>query len=165
MSNPQSRYRLISLTDYREYFQTIVSEATFLDGFYVTPEDFIDRGKKDRAGTVLVLENYDNSIQDNQAANIMGQRTGEFYILRQAAENTKIQEVREACELLCYKIIGRIKRDRAEGILETQISNFQGVEMGLITGVRYTGYGFRFDFVAPINRLIAFDEDDWTPAP
>lgn len=162
MPNPQERFRLISLTDYREYFETIVSESTFIDGFYVTPEDFIDRGKKDRGGTVFVLENYENRIQDNQADNVMGQRTGEFYILQQAAENTKIQEVREACELLCYKIIGRLKRDRRDGILEVPITNFIGVEMGLITGVRYTGYGFRFDFIAPVNRLISFDALDWT---
>lgn len=161
MPNPQERFRLISLTDYREYFETIVSEATFIDGFFVTPEDFIDRAKKDRAGTVFVLENYDNRLQDNQSDNVIGQRSGEFYILRQAAENTKIQEVREACEILCYKILGRIKRDRREGILEVPITNFQGVEMGLITGSRYTGYGFRFDFIAPVNRLMAFDATDW----
>jgi len=162
MPNPQERYRLLSLTDYREYFEAIVSEATFIDGFYVTPEDFQDRAKKDRAGTAFVLENYENRIQDNQSDNVIGQRTGEFYILKQAPENTRIQEVREECELLAYKILGRFRRDRREGILEVPISNFTGVEMGLITAGRYTGYGFRFDFIAPVNRLMAFNEDDWT---
>jgi len=159
--NPQARYRLLDLADYRAYFENLVAEATFLDGLYMTPEDFIDRAKKGRIGTAFVLENYENNISTNQADNIIGTRTGEFYIVKKSLANSDIQTVREECELLCYKVIGRMKRDRREGILETNISSYNGMEMGVLTANRYTGYGFRFDFVAPVNRFTAFDEADW----
>jgi hypothetical protein len=160
--NPQARYRLRSLADYRAYFETIVAEATFLDGFYITPEDFLDRAKTDRGGTAFVLENYENNISTNQAENMIGTRTGEFYIVKKSVANSDIQTIREECELLCYKVIGRMKRDRREGILETNINNYNGMEMGVLTANRYTGYGFRFDFVAPVNGYTALIEEDWT---
>jgi hypothetical protein len=160
--NPQARYRLLTLEDYRAYFQDLVASATFLDGFYMTPEDFINSGKTTRSGISFVLENYENSVSTNQAENVIGTRSGEFYIVAKAAANSDIQTVREACEILCYKVIGKMIRDRREGILETNISSYAGMEMGLLTAARYTGYGFRFDFIAPVNRFTALIPEDWT---
>jgi hypothetical protein len=158
---PNHPYQLLTILDYKSYFEGIVSKANFLDNFYYGYAELTDAGKKERGGTILVLEPYSNSIAGGDSDNVMGTRRGMFVIARKATAILDIPAIQDACEILCYKVMGKIKRDSKAHILRTEITNWSGYETGTVTAARYVGYALEFTFHAPINRFMVAEPGEW----
>lgn len=158
---PNHPYQLLTIAEYRAYFEGLVQMATFLDNFYYGYADLTDAAKKDRGGTILVLEPYSNAIAGGDSDNVMGTRRGMFVIARKSSSILDIPGIQDTCEKLCYKVMGKIRRDSKEHVLRTEISGWSGFETGTVTAARYVGYAIEFTFHAPINRFMADQEGDW----
>lgn len=158
MSRP---YALLTTKEYQDYFTALVAEAVFLDQFYYTYEQLVDSGRTDRVGTVLVLEPYSNPISGHANDNIQARRKGMFVIARPITGPSELPAVHDECEKLCYKIIGRMHRDARARTLIAEITDWSGSPTSMLTGANYAGYAMEFSFFAPINRFMAFDQNDW----
>ena len=159
MANQQ--FELLTTAGYIEYFSDLADQTTFIDTFYYTYNEFTSKAKTNRTGTVMVLEPYTNSISENQNDNTLARREGFFAILQQANSPADFPQVQGECELLCYALMGQIKRDSREFKLRAPISNWRGSEVTPISSVKYVGYAIEFTFEAPINRFMAKNPEHW----
>lgn len=158
-------YALLTTQEYQDYFAQVTAAATFLDNFFYTYEELIQAGRVDRVGTVLVLEPYTNPISGHENDNIQARRKGMFVIARSITGPEQLPVAHEECERLCYKVIGRMHRDARARTLIAEITDWSGSPTSMLTGANYAGYAMEFSFYAPVNRFMAFDEDDWTETP
>lgn len=155
-------YALLTTADYIEYFATLVDKSNFIDEFYYTYQEVTEKGRSSKKGTFLCLEPYTNQISENQNDNVLGQRRGMFVIAKPVTQGVlAMRTIHDECEKLCYKIIGKIKRDSKAHILRAEISNWNGYETGLLTGSMFTGYAIEFNFQSPINRFLIEEAGDW----
>lgn len=152
---------LLDTAQYKAYFEALASRAKFIDYFYYT-YDAVKTKSTAEKGTKFVLEPYDNSISENQNDNVLSDRSGMFVILMPYSSNlaNSLAEAQGAAELLCYKVIGQLKRDSKAFLLRAEISNYTGMEIAPpMPG--YTGYGIQFSFSAPINSFMKYVAEDW----
>lgn len=148
--------------EYKAYFRALSTRANFIDHFYYGFDEAKSKAQKEK-GTKLVLEPYDNIITENQDDNVLANRGGMFVILKPYTSvlGNSLSDIQDECELLCYKVIGQMKRDSQKHILRAPITNYRGMEIApSIPG--YAGYAIEFEFHAPVNSLMAYDADDWT---
>lgn len=155
-------FKLLDTAEYIKYFQEIAEDATFIDSFFYTYDQMQESGKTLRKGTVMVLEPYTNQITENQNDNVLAMRNGFFAIIKPYSGVKNIPVVQAECEILVYKILGRIKRDTKDFIITAPISNYKGSETPPVAP-QYVGYGMEFSFHSPINRFMKFEESDWAP--
>lgn len=154
-------YELLDTAGYISYFKQVAEEANFIENFFYTYDQMQEKAKTLRKGTIMVLEPYSNQLSENQNDNVLAMRKGLFVIIKPYAGMQNIPAVQAECELLAYKIIGRLKRDSRLHILRAPISNYSGSETPPVAP-QYVGYGFEFSFEAPVNRFMKFEEEDWT---
>lgn len=152
---------LLHTEEYIAYFRSIATRATFIDGFYYTYDEVKSKAQKEK-GTKFVLEPYDNPFSENQNDNVLAARTGMFVILKPYTSNNanSLVEAQQSAELLCYKVVGQMKRDSKAYLLRAEITNYQGMEIAP-TVPGYAGYAIEFRFEAPINSLMKYEEGDW----
>jgi hypothetical protein len=150
-----------STLEYVSYFEALATKATFIDDFFYTYDEF--KENSDQAeGVIFVLEPYDNPISENQNDNALASRSGFFVILKAYDSDLgrEAANVQDACEKLCYKVIGQMKRDSRANLITIDIQNWEGEPAQPIVG-NWMGYSIRFNFEAPINSFMAYDADDW----
>lgn len=162
-------YQLLNLSEYIEYFENLSARAVFIDKMYYGFNEFQEGIKRDKiTNHCLVLEPYENPFSENQNDNILANRRGFFVVLKPYTSKMgrSLSTVQNECELICYKLVGQIKRDSRAWLLKAPISNWRGHEVDPVAG-NFAGYMMEFTFEAPINRFLALDEDDWQviPAP
>lgn len=155
---------LLDTATYISYFRQVAEEAVFIDNFFYTYDQMVEKSKTVKKGTIMVLEPYTNVISEATDDNALAMRKGLFVIIRQYSGLQDIPNVQGQCELLCYKLIGRIKRDSKNHILRSEIRNFNGNETPPV-GQGFVGYAIEFSFHAPINRFMKFEEADWIITP
>lgn len=152
---------LLDTAQYIAYFRAMATKAKFVDFFYYTYDELSSKSGKEK-GTKFVLEPYDNTISENQNDNVLADRKGMFVILLPYTSTlgNSLTEAQHAAELLCYKVIGQMKRDSKAYLLRAEISNYTGMEIAP-TVPGYAGYGIQFSFSAPVNTLMKYDAEDW----
>ena len=155
------QYDLLTISAYKSYFQDIVARATFLNSFFYTYTQLTDANRSTTAGTFLCLEPYENRINGHRNDNIQGQRKGLFVIAKSIKSHMDLDKAHAECELLAYKVVGQIKRDARERKLICEIDNFSGHGTDMITANNFAGYAIEFNFWAPINRFMTWEEEDW----
>lgn len=160
MPDKPLQLQLLTIAEYRGYFEALAAQATFIDNFYYGYKAMEDGAKKTRGGTIMVLEPYTATITDSNADNVESLREGMFLILRQVKSIGEYADVMDACEKLAYKVIGRIRRHSREWLLRAEISGWSGHQAGPVFS-QYVGYGIEFKFRAPINRFLVAEEGDW----
>ncbi|WP_373399679.1 hypothetical protein V8V91_08480 [Algoriphagus halophilus] len=148
--------------EYVSYFQALATKATFIDHFYYTHDEFKENSDE-AENTVMVLEPYENPISENQNDNALASRRGMFIIIKPYDSDLgrEYATVADACEKLCYKVMGQMKRDSRAGTITLDIINWSGEEVAPIVG-GWTGYAINFTYEESINSLMAFDAGDWT---
>lgn len=146
---------------YVSYFEDLADKASFIDHFFYGYDEFKESAHT-ADGTVLVLEPYDNPISENQNDNALATRRGMFIVLKPYTSDLgrEYAQVEDACERLCYKIIGQMKRDSRAGTITLDIQNWTGEPIAPIVG-GFTGYAINFNFEVSINSLMALDANDW----
>jgi hypothetical protein len=154
-------YSLLTLNDYKAYFKSIVDRATFLDNFFYTYSELTDGAKKNRGGTIFVLEPYSNQISGAIHDNVLGERQGMFVIAKANNSILEMSDIHAECEKYASKVIGQMQRDHRKHLLRAEISNWSGHFTGRLTAANYTGYAIEFTFHAPINRFMVAEEGDW----
>lgn len=147
--------------DYISYFEALAGKASFIDQFFYGYDEFKESADS-AEGTVMVLEPYDNPISENQNDNALASRRGMFIILKPYSSDLgrEYATIEDACEKLCYKIIGQMKRDSRLNLIEVNIENWNGEPIAPIVG-NWTGYGISFTYEQSINSLMAYDAEDW----
>lgn len=150
-----------STLDYVSYFESLAGAATFIDQFYYGYNEF-EQSANSAEGTVFVLEPYDNPISENQNDNALASRSGMFVILKSYDSDLGREKatVEDACEKLCYKVMGKMKRDSRVGTITLDIQNWNGNPADPMVG-NWLGYMINFTFEVSINLLMAHDDADW----
>jgi hypothetical protein len=146
---------------YVSYFEDLAARATFIDQFYLGYDEFKENADS-AEGTIFALEPYENPISENQNDNTLATRTGFFAILKPYDSDLgrEYANVIDACEQLCYKVIGQMKRDSRLGTITMDIQNWSGEVAQPIVG-NFIGYSIRFNFEESINQFMAYDAEDW----
>ena len=76
-------FALADLESYKSYFEQLASQATFIDFFAYTKEDFDkSSSNKGRGGWCLILEPYTAGIKDNGADSVLSYNKGMFVIAK-----------------------------------------------------------------------------------
>jgi hypothetical protein len=162
----QISFELNNLKSYREYFQHLVSEATFLDFFAYTKTDFENSSSNpNRSGWCFILEPYTTTIRDNEADSVVSYPRGMFVITRKKTSQLKHWEIEETAQLYAHKVIGRMRRDRREYRLRCEFSNFSVETIEPIGLAGYYGVIVQFQFFYPINADMKYLAEDWEQAP
>ncbi len=158
---------LKDLESYRTYFEGITTEAQFLNFFAYTEEDFEKQSSNAaRAGWCLMLLPYVNDIRDNQHDQVMGYVRGSFIIAKKKTNEPKWWTIEEIAEARAWKVIGKMRRDKREGLLITHLENFncQPIDPTLVG--EFFGVIVTFNFQIPLNAALKYIESDWTtPTP
>jgi hypothetical protein len=135
-------YQLLTLSDYIDYFEDLTDRSAFIDRMYYGFNEFQEGIKRDKINNYcLVLEPYENQFSENQNDNILSNRRGFFVVLKPYTSKMGrgLSEVQNDCELICYKLIGQIKRDSRAWILKAPVSNWKGHEVEPVAG-NFAGY-------------------------
>lgn len=147
---------------YRSYFQALTTDAKFLDFFSYTPDEFEKASSNPaRSGWCMILEPYESDVRDNNASQLMQYCRGMFIIAKKKTNELKWFALEEQAEIKAKKIIGRIKHDKREGVLLTQLSNFTLQTIDPMTVSDYYGVVVSFSFEIPINAASVYTESDW----
>jgi hypothetical protein len=147
--------------DYVAYFEALASRATFIDLFYYDDDEFKDN-QDEAEGTLMILFPYSNPISENQNDNTLASRRGGFAII-QTIDSDKGRShatIEDACEKLCYKVIGEMKRNSRAGIITTDILSWDGSAVDPMIG-NWIGYMIEFTFEESINSLTMKLNEDW----
>ena len=154
-------FELTNLSAYRTYFSKIVDEATFLEFFAYTKEEFDKSGSGQRKGWCFILEPYTAGIRDNGADSILSYNTGMFVIALKRTNQLKAYQIEDQAQVLAHKVIGRIRRDRRAYLLRTELSNWSMETIDPTAAAGYHGVLVKFEFYHPINKDMKFQESDW----
>lgn len=158
-------YELGNINKYVQYFENLVTEASFLSYFAYTKENFDrDSLRPERRGWCLILEPYDSTVRDNTADSVLSYNKGFFVIAKKKTSEFRPQELEQIAQVLAQKIIGRIRRDRRLRILETNLDNWSMQTIDPMFAGEFYGVMVSFDFYHPINKFMKFEENDWNGA-
>lgn len=155
---------LRDLESYRTYFEGLTASAQFLDFFAYTEDDFEKQSSNpSRAGWCLMLLPYTNDIRDNQHSQIMGYVRGSFIIAKKKTDERKWWTIEEQAEKKAWKVVGKMRRDKREGLLITHLENFncQPIDPSLVG--EFYGVIVTFNFEIPLNEAMKYIEADWNP--
>jgi hypothetical protein len=155
-------YSLSNLNQYVNYFEQLVSEASFLNFFAYTKATF-DKASSDpnRKGWCFILEPFEASIKDNTADSVLSYNRGLFVIAKKKTSEFKIYEIEQIAQVLAHKILGRMRRDQRLRILECHFQNISLDFINPMTTADYFGVAVSFEYYYPINKDMKYDEDDW----
>lgn len=155
-------FALTDLQSYKTYFETLADQATFLDFFAYTKEDFEKASSnKGRNGWCLILEPYTAGIKDNGADSVLSYNKGYFVIAKKKTNELKPILIENQAQIRAHKILGRMRRDRREQILATPFENFSLDVISPLAAAGYFGVVVQFNFYYSINQEMKFNADDW----
>lgn len=154
---------LRNLESYKQYFADMAAKHKSIafyvyDGTEVYQSDIRNEIKY----PVLHLEPYDASLINKQSDNYLGMKRGALVIAEKPEEHNNFQQVdtiEAKCEQIVIDIISRIKRDREEGLLVTEIQAFKWSTIDPMFVDFTAGVRLEFEFMNPIN--VMFDETKW----
>jgi hypothetical protein len=158
----RTAYRLNNLDEYRQYFERLTAEATFLNFFAYTKSDF-EKASSDpaRNGWCFILEPYTASITDNEADSVLSYPRGMFVITKKKTSEKKHWQIEDEAQTYAHKIIGRMRRDRDANLILTEFSNFSLETIDPIGLAGYFGVIVQFNFYFPINKEMKYVAEDW----
>lgn len=153
---------LTNLAEYREYFEKIANEATFIDFFAYTKEDWSKSSSNaNRTGWNFILEPYTAGIKDNTADSVLSYNEGMFVIAKKKTNELKHWEIEEEAQVLAHKVIGRMRRDRSQHLIKSNFDNFTLDTINPMAASGYHGVAVRFQFYHSIIQDMKFIADDW----
>lgn len=164
---------------YTDYFKNLAYKLKAIgpkvaekDTFFVIDDldnmrELIDAIKRGAAGTILVLELFDDALNDYDTDNNQSIISGAFAVLMQVSGKAGEIDRRTAKaegRKLARKIKHKIKWDNLDGTLNINniLSkiNGDGFAVGPVAG-NYFGWRYTFEWRSPEN--IALIPDDWYP--
>jgi hypothetical protein len=155
-------YSLSNLNQYVNYFESMVGEASFLNFFAYTKATF-DKASSDpnRSGWCFILEPFEAGIKDNGADSVLSYNTGMFVIAKKKTDQFKPYEIEQIAQVLAHKILGRMRRDQRERIIECKFDNISLDFINPMTSAEYYGVAVTFEYYYPINKDMKYDDGDW----
>lgn len=154
---------LKNLESFKTYFAAIAAKHLAINHFvYGGIEVYMNDIKNEMKYPVMHLEPYDTSLINKFSDNYLGMKRCSLVIAEKPEEHnnfTQMEAIEARCEQLVIDIISKIKKDREEGLLITDIQNFKWATIDPTFTDFTAGVRLEFEYQNPVN--VWYDETKW----
>jgi len=162
---------------YKDYFENIARKQASIRHeennkecfFYIedwnNTQPIAQKLARQAGNAILVLEEYDDEVNDSNADNNRVSIYGAFVVIKHVSDSRGDKDTaKEDCRRIAKSIVHKLKWDALNGVLNTQKIVCKMDSRGFSVGPVFNNYwGWRYSFAWTAPENIALNPADWLP--